>query len=286
MVGYYTSMMGTESSLDSISYKAIDPSGCAVPSKIIIIINRVNDIPVGVDDFYSVFEGDTLVVDELNGLLSNDTDDDLDSHLKVLIIKDVPVGKLNINDDGSFTYIHDGSDDPNEVCFTYRAYDGVVGPPPGFSEETEVCITIQNRLPVCDGEEFTILENEVITTDLTNGVLSNCIDPDPQDILTVILDTPPTNGAFVLNDDGTFTYDHDCSDDPDETFFTYFVTDGEDTTKVSDTTRIIIENECPVGNDDLYSGVDEGGILNIGPFDGVLSNDTDQNSCDILQIQL
>ena len=60
----------------------------------------------------------------------------------------------------------------------------------------------------------------------------------------MILDTPPTNGSFVLNDDGTFTYDRDCSDDPDETFFTYYVTDGEDTTKVGDTTRIIIENEC------------------------------------------
>ena len=276
---------GSETSLDSISYKAIDPSGCEVPSKVIIIINRVNDIPVGVDDSYSVFEGDTLTVDEINGILSNDSDADSVSDLRVLIIKNVSVGTLDINDDGSFTYIHDGSDKPNEVCFTYRAYDGVVGPPPGYSEETEVCITILNRVPVCDGEEFYILENETLTTDLTNGVLSNCTDPDPQDVLTVILDTPPTNGAFVLNDDGTFTYDHDCSDDPDEIFFTYFVTDGEDTTKVSDTTRIFIENECPVGNDDLYSGVDEGGILNIGPFDGVLSNDTDQNSCDILQIK-
>ena len=276
---------GSETSLDSISYKAIDPSGCEVPSKVIIIINRVNDIPVGVDDSYSVFEGDTLTVDEINGILSNDSDADSVSDLRVLIIKNVSVGTLDINEDGSFTYIHDGSDKPNEVCFTYRAYDGVVGPPPGYSEETEVCITILNRVPFCEGEDFNILENETLTTDLTNGVLSNCTDPDPQDILTVILDTPPTNGAFVLNDDGTFTYDHDCSDDPDEIFFTYFVTDGEDTTKVSDTTRIFIENECPVGNDDLYSGVDEGGILNIGPFDGVLSNDTDQNSCDILQIK-
>ncbi|MFL2991309.1 MAG: Ig-like domain-containing protein [Cytophagales bacterium] len=276
---------GSETSLDSISYKAIDPSGCEVPSKVIIIINRVNDIPVGVDDSYSVFEGDTLTVDEINGILSNDSDADSVSDLRVLIIKNVSVGTLDINEDGSFTYIHDGSDKPNEVCFTYRAYDGVVGPPPGYSEETEVCITILNRVPFCEGEDFNILENETLTTDLTNGVLSNCTDPDPQDILTVILDTPPTNGTFVLNDDGTFTYDHDCSDDPDEIFFTYFVTDGEDTTKVSDTTRIFIENECPVGNDDLYSGVDEGGILNIGPFDGVLSNDTDQNSCDILQIK-
>ena len=29
-----------------------------------------------------------------------------------------------------------------------------------------------------------------------------------------------------------------------------------------------------------------GGVLNIGPFDGVLSNDSDQNACDILEIKL
>ena len=92
-------------------------------------------------------------------------------------------------------------------------------------------------------EEYNILEGEVLTCDLTNGLLVNCVDPDPQDILTVILDIPPADGAFVLNDDGTFTYDHNCSDDPDETFFTYFVTDGEDTTLVADTVRIIIDND-------------------------------------------
>ena len=91
---------------------------------------------------------------------------------------------------------------------------------------------------------------------------------------------------FVLNDDGTFVYDHDCSDDPNETWFTYFVTDGEDTTQVADTVKISILNECPVGNDDLYSGVSEGDALNIDPFNGVLANDTDQNTCDILEIEL
>ena len=104
--------------------------------------------------------------------------------------------------------------------------------------------------------------------------------------MTVILDTPPNNGAFVLNDDGTFSYDHDCSDDPDDTFFTYFVTDGEDTTLVSDTTYITIANECPIGNDDLYSGVSEGGTLTMDATNGVMSNDKDQNPCDILEIKL
>mgnify|MGYP003323164773 FL=1 len=278
---------GSESSIDSVKYKAIDPSGCSSQATIIIIINRVNDPPVGVDDNYSVNEGDTLVVDIAGGLLANDSDVDNDStDLKVLVITGVTVGTLTVNPDGSFTYIHDGTDSPNEVCFTYRVFDGVNGPPPGLSEVTQVCITILNRVPICDGENYILLEGEVLTTDLTNGVLANCTDPDPQDIMTVILDTPPVGGAFVLNDDGTFSYDHDCSDDPDETFFTYYVTDGEDTTATVDTAWIDIENECPIGNDDLYSGVDEGGVLTIGPFDGVLSNDSDQNPCDILEIKL
>ena len=276
---------GSETLIDSVKYKSIDPSGCDSLSTIIIIVNPVNDLPVSEKDTFSVFEGDTLVVDAANGLLSNDTDADGDD-LNVLIIKNVSNGTLIMNSDGSFTYIHDGTDLPNEVCFTYRSYDGNPGPPAGYSDETEVCITILNRVPICEGETYNLLEGEVLSTDLSNGLLSNCSDPDPQDFMRVILDIPPDNGSFVLNDDGTFTYDHDCSDDPDETFFTYFVTDGEDTTEVADTARIVIDNECPVGNDDLYSGVDEGGTLTIGPFDGVLSNDSDQNACDILEIKL
>ena len=276
---------GSETTIDSVKYKAIDPTGCESIATVIIIINKVNDLPLGLDDKYSVFEGDTLIVPFGIGLLANDSDpDNKINELSVLALSGL--SGLTINSDGSFIYVHDGSDNPNEVCFKYKVFDGVNGPPPGISDETEVCITILNRLPICDGESFTILEGEVLTTDLTNGVLANCTDPDPQDILTAILDTPPNNGAFVLNDDGTFSYDHDCSDDPDDTFFTYFVTDGEDTTIVSDTTYITIANECPIGNDDLYSGVSEGGTLTMDAANGVMSNDTDQNPCDILEIKL
>ena len=282
---------GSESTIDSVRYKAIDPTGCESISEIIIIINSVNDIPVSVEDRYSVFEGDTLDVIEIDGILSNDADSDIGSSLTALLIQDVSVGELKcpstnadgICADGSFRYIHDGSDTPNEVCFTYRAYDGVPGPPPGFSNITQVCIDIINRLPDCGGEEYSILEGEVIITDLTNGVLSNCTDPDPKDTLTVIPISGPGNGTFELYPDGTFFYDHDCSDNPNEVFFSYYITDGEDTSAVK-TSKINILNECPIGNDDLYDGIDEGGTLNISSLDGVLSNDSDQNSCDILKI--
>ena len=55
-------------------------------------------------------------------------------------------------------------------------HDGVPGPPAGFSDETEVCIQILNRVPVDDGEEYNILEGEVLTCDLTNGLLVNSED--------------------------------------------------------------------------------------------------------------
>ena len=275
---------GSENFEDSIRYRALDLSDCDSLAKAIIIINPVNDLPVSEKDSFEVFEGETLIVDASNGLLTNDTDAEGDN-LRVFIVNDVTVGKLDLNEDGSFTYEHDGSDNPNEVCFTYVSYDGT-----GFSEETEVCIKILNRVPDCpDIIEYSVLEGEVLTTDITNGILENyCQDPDPQDVMRVIPDSlhASLTGAFVLNDDGTFVYDHDCSDDPNETWFTYFVTDGEDTTQVADTVKISILNECPVGNDDLYSGVSEGDALNIDPFNGVLANDTDQNTCDILEIQL
>ena len=277
---------GSETTIDSLNYFLIDENGCLDSATVIIMINPVNDLPVSVKDTFSIYEGETLVVDVTKGLLINDFDVDGDDLTVLGPIENVNVGSVILNSNGSFSYEHDGSDTPNEVCFTYKSYDGVSGPPAGFSEETEVCIKIINRVPIDSGEIYNILEGEVITTDLTNGVLVNTQELDPQDTLSVILDIPPSDGAFVLNADGTFSYDHNCSDNPNETFFTYFVTDGEDTTQVADTAKIVIGNECPIGNDDLYGGVDEGGILNIGVFDGVLANDSDQNICDILEVKL
>ena len=91
----------------------------------------------------------------------------------------------------------------------------MVGPPPGFSELTEVCIKILNTPPVCGNIEYSVLEGEVLTVSSLNGVInSTCFDPDPQDVLTVILDTLPLSqtGSFVCEDNGSFVYDHDCSD--------------------------------------------------------------------------
>ena len=277
---------GSENIIDSISYIVSDSNGCSDTSKVFIIINPINDEPIPYDDGYEIYEGDTLEVDSIIGLLANDVDVDIvagGDNLQVYIITLPDIGYIEINeDDGSFTYIHDGTDEPNEVCFTYRVFDGTI-----FSSRIgNVCINIKNRLPVVESEIYHVNEGEVLSIDLIDGVLSNDFDENPLDILSIILKDFPTNGVFVWRNDGTFSYDHDCLDNPNTDFFTYFVTDGEDTTAVADTAYIMIDNLCPLGNNDIYSGVDEGELLYIDAFNGVLNNDYDQNSCDALQVKI
>ena len=89
-----------------------------VPSTQLIISNP----PVAVDDAYDVDEGETLTVDAAAGVLSNDSDADGDP-LTATVGTDVSSGSLTLNADGSFEYVHDGSEGASD-SFTYTVSDG------------------------------------------------------------------------------------------------------------------------------------------------------------------
>jgi len=89
-----------------------------VPSTQLIISNP----PVAVDDAYDVDEGETLTVDAAAGVLSNDSDADGDP-LTATVGTDVSSGSLTLNADGSFEYVHDGSEGASD-SFTYTISDG------------------------------------------------------------------------------------------------------------------------------------------------------------------
>ncbi len=97
-------------------------------------------------------------------------------------------------DDGSFTYIHDCSNTAKSVMFNYVLRDEE-----NWSDTTRVCFEIINTPPVTESEIYYVFEGEVLTTDLTDGVLSNDFDEDPFDILSIIVEDFPTNGAFVMD---------------------------------------------------------------------------------------
>ena len=104
---------GSESLIDSVNYKSIDKSGCSTLSTAIIIINLLYSITLKI---HIHKWGDTLEIAADIGVLSNDIDDSNQSlprsYLQLVMA-------LILNSDGSFRYFHDGTDSPNEVCFTY-----------------------------------------------------------------------------------------------------------------------------------------------------------------------
>ena len=278
---------GSETTIDSLMYRVSDGDLTAPATKAIINITPVNDPPTARNDTFYINECETIVIDAANGLKKNDEDPDNDISLVEVFVPatDVPTkgilscGFLNNTAcrDGSFKYVHNGDDKPNVDSFKYRLWDGE-----DFSTTlATVTIIINNRVPPgAQNETYSVNECKTIIVDAATGVLANDSDPDCKDVMRIIMKDLPTMGAFIPKEDGSFTYSHDCTDNPDNTFFTYFITDGEDTTTVADTAFININNVCVVGNDDLYENILEGGKLIINADSGVLHNDNDQNQLD------
>ena len=86
--------------------------------------SATNQVPLALADSYNVEYETELSVDEISGLLANDTDADVNDVLIVILDTDVSNGTLALNEDGSFTYTPDtgfgGTD-----SFTYYATDGL-----------------------------------------------------------------------------------------------------------------------------------------------------------------
>jgi gliding motility-associated-like protein len=109
---------------DSFTYTAGDGALFSNTAEVKIIVKLVNEIPLAEDDSYTISQGETLVVNNENGVLRNDTDPD--NELKeVSLVTDVSSGTLLLDSNGSFSYVPEanfyGADH-----FTYRVFDGYV----------------------------------------------------------------------------------------------------------------------------------------------------------------
>jgi VCBS repeat-containing protein len=96
-----------------------------------------NQLPVGVNDSYNVAKGKTLDQTAGQGVLANDSDADGDT-LTAVLVQSPTRGILTLNDDGSFTYVHDGSEETTDT-FTYAASDGK-----GQSSDVTVTLNIED----------------------------------------------------------------------------------------------------------------------------------------------
>ena len=218
----------------------------------------VNNIPVAVEDsHYSVNEGASL---SGTSVLTNDSDVDGDN-LTAIKVSDPNYGHLTLESDGSFTYVHDGSETTFDF-FMYSANDE-------FSSSNTVTVSItiipQNDAPVADEQSLFIDQDNNVSFTLSGS------DADG-DIIEYIVVTQPVNGVLsgILPN---LTYTPNAFYVGSDTF-TFKVNDGVlDSTIVTVNFTVNDVNHPPEAVDDQISLMPTGeGIL----ID-VLANDSDMD---------
>src|SRR5205085_1303812 len=210
-----------ETTSDSFTYKANDGSLDGNVATVNITITPVNDAPIANNDFATVAEGGTINF-VAPGVLANDTDPDGPALTAVLVSGPAHASSFALNADGSYVYVHDGSETTSD-SFTYKASDGSL-----FSNTANVSITITpvNDAPVANNDgPYTVAEGGTLTVNAASGVLTNDSDADNITLNAILVSGPAHASSFTLNPDGSFSYVHDGSETTSDSF-TYKANDG------------------------------------------------------------
>ena len=193
--------------------------------------------PLAQNDETIVSEGEMI---NHPNILNNDFNDS-EGRLQAITVALPAHGTLNLDTDGIFTYLHDGSEASNDH-FTYRVNDGIKQ-----SNLATVTITILpiNDLPVANDDATLVVRSGTVTV-LTGGatsLLANDSDPDDATLTAAVL-ANPQHGTLTLNSNGTFTYHHN-GDSATSDSFTYRALDGFGAAD-SATVTITIADEAPL----------------------------------------
>jgi len=257
---------GSETTNDSFTYTINDASGAVSNTATVsITVTPVNDVPVANNDSATVNEAATVNID----LAANDTDPENSLDLASIAIVAAPTnGSVVINSNGTVDYTHDGSETTSD-SFTYTIADTAGA----TSNTATVSITVNpvNDPPVANNDSATVNEGASININLA----ANDTDADNAlDLATIVIVSNPTNGALVVNVDGTVDYTHNGGETISDSF-TYTIKDVSAATSNTATVSITVTpvNDAPVANDDAVS-------INVGQqaiFD-LAANDTDVDS--------
>jgi large repetitive protein len=256
-----------------VELKVTDQAGLTATDDATVVVQNPNTPPVANNDNYSVNEGGTLNV-SAPGVLGNDTDAN-SNPLTATLVGTGPsnASSFNFNPDGSFVYIHDGSETTSD-SFTYKANDGTVD-----SNVAQVNITIApvDDPPTAVNDSATVQEDDPATA---INVLSNDTDADggPK---TITSKTNGSHGTVSITDGGSgLTYeptDDYCNDPPGTSpdTFTYTLNGGS-TATVS--VKVTCVNDAPTTPGAITS--DES-LNNDGTFKLNWADSTDVDSANI-----
>ena len=230
--------------VDSFTYVATDLIGNSNESNVLINITGTNDDPVSVSDFYQA-EPSVLLAVESDGVLENDIEFD-NQTLEAVLVQDVENGVLNLQSDGTFTYLPDDGFSGTDT-FTYVAVDS----DSDESAASSVFISVAS-FPVANDDNYSIDEDTTLTVSVP-GIIGNDIDTVAPSNLTASLVVEPENGDISLDNNGSFEYTPDANFNGED-FFTYSVADPDSGASVQGTVNITVDsiNDAPVAVSDTY----------------------------------
>ncbi len=257
----------------SIEFVVSDGTNSSNVAVSTVTIISVNDPPNAVNDSATVDEGGTVI----DTVLTNDSDpegDDLTVDPALIPQPPPNHGLLTLNPNGTFSYIHDGSETTSDY-FDYPVCDDGT---PSECDTATVNITINpvNDPPNAVNDSATVDEGGTVTVlDLgSSTVLDN--DSDSEGDNLTVNTTPvfsPSHGTLTLNANGTFGYTHDSSETTSDSFIYRVCDDGTPVECDTATVNITITpvNDPPNAVDDSFRV----GIAGTLTDDNVLVNDSD-----------
>jgi VCBS repeat-containing protein len=181
-----------------------DRTSTIVLDNVLLTDGQPTAAPVAVNDSYSVAEGSTRLVPLASGLLLNDTDaDTVSTGLSALLVTGPQYGTLSLNADGSFSYVHNGSETITD-SFTYRVSDGI-----NVSNVATVSLTIT---PTNDAPSIAAIAPQTVEQGRTLTVTVIATDPDDSNIspessaLTFSLQPHSLTGISIDPTSGVLTW--------------------------------------------------------------------------------
>lgn len=221
---------------DTFQVIATDGSLSSSAGLITIDVTPVNDLPIALNDNYSLPQDTSFFVP----VLSNDTDVDSKS-LSVSGVSMPSHGVLTPSGTG-FLYTPDTSYSGSD-SFTYTVTDDLGAS--SLSAIVTLSITSTNTPPVAPDENLTLSEDSTFTHVLAAS------DPEAS-TLTYIIDTPPTSGILTISSTGNLQYAPVANFFGTDSF-SYHVSDGILTSPIANITLNITPlNDAPIALSGTY----------------------------------
>lgn len=273
----FDSLQEGESGTETFIYSVIDSQGRIATSQVTVTVTGVNDPPVAVEDEYELNEDGPVTV----SVLDNDSDPDDSDTLTVTAISSPPTGNVNINPDNTITYDPAGGfeslavGETATVTLTYEISDDA-----GATATSNVTFVVEGRndSPDAIDDSRTVAQG----TPLVIDVLSNDVDPDSSDTLTVTGVTQPGRGLVLRNEgdvvfDPGSEFDYLDAGESETVTFDYTISDGNGGTDTATVTVTVTGVEDPTVTAPDSGVADENTPIVVD----VLGNDTDLDSSDI-----